>query len=149
MAAVLVMMVLLPITAWSVDEDIVQKQEVEARLLIRALGRYGPEARVSAILLACGKDGLANSVLPAQFDVAKNALDQMMGGDGWSAQNAAFIQALSNDRRVDLAEGTAARLWAYRLGFRDATRSVEGFVLVCDVGVKAADDLLKARAVGK
>jgi hypothetical protein len=68
--ATVLVTVLLPITAWSVDEDIVQKQEVEARLLIRALGGYGPEARVSAILLACGKDGLANSVLPAQFDVA-------------------------------------------------------------------------------
>jgi hypothetical protein len=50
--------------------------------------------------------------------------------------------------RVDLAEGTAAKLWAYRLGFRDATCSVEGFVLVCDVGVKAADDILNARTVG-
>jgi hypothetical protein len=124
-----------------------QKREIEKLLLFAAYKRYGGELRTTAILDACGNTGLANAVSSPVTEKAEFLMKEAFRTDAWSDKNRAFLRGLTDEHAVAMYDEVLFALAGYAMGFLDALKlHKDQLPMLCDVGIKLADKLLKERS---
>jgi hypothetical protein len=123
---------------------VAQTHEVQARLYVASYQRFGKQLRATAILEACGKTGVAKSVAVSPIDETLFLYQEMYRKNAWSDKNFAFLRDLTSKERGVMFMAVRDQLLVYQMGYSEAVSLVKAQLpVLCDVGVRMADDLLK------
>jgi len=121
-----------------------QRREIEGRLFRTGLQHFGNQLRAGAIVAACDKKELVDSIGPSPEDVASFFVREMTREDGWNDRSHAFLQAITAEETIELALAVSDTLLVgYRSGYFDAAKAVKTDPMLCDVGLELADEILK------
>jgi hypothetical protein len=121
-----------------------QRREIEGQLFRAGLHRFGNQLRAGAIVAACDKKELVDSLGPSPEDVASFFVAEMAREDGWNDRSHAFLLRITAEETIELALAVSDTLLVgYRAGYFDAAKAVEPYPVLCDVGLELADEILK------
>jgi len=134
----------------SSDKYAHEKRESERDVAIHLGGlgmkQFGPRVRTAAILIACGKPGIANSIDPSAYEKVKFFVDELGRVRSGSGKDAETIRKMTVDEEFNLAQTESDELGAYEFGYQQAVELIKGtssFNTVCDTGVKVVDEIPK------
>jgi hypothetical protein len=107
------------------------------------------QMRAAAILIACDKTGLADTVGPTHEE-QEGALFKALSKMRADPQTAVAVEKLNSHDTAVLLVAADYELQGYVHGFRDAMVIARpNLPSLCETGMKLADDILKEKKVGK
>ena len=123
------------------------ERQLVYELFKRAHEEFGKRGRIWAVLSACGKSGIADSINSNGDEKAKFLASELQTIKHGDDANARFANSLSGDEVVDLLQRAVDQTIMYDLGYMEAvTTDTTVYPGLCDRAVESADKIMQERA---
>jgi hypothetical protein len=123
-----------------------KSEAIAGKLFLAGYSKFGNRIRAAAILRACEKAGIANSIQLTAGESSKYLLDQLIQMKTNDQDVAEILNAESSSRAFNLVSGVSHRLAMFEFGYSEAIKVVKDEVPeICAAGMVSADRILKER----
>ena len=135
----------------SVGQDFSYEQyeatrNLSTQLYIAVFGKFSSRLRTTAILQACDRVGIANSVDVTAKEGADFIFAEMERLRASGSKTNLTLTTLTGREKIALITNVSDQLIVYKLGYKDAIGLLQDRVpAICEVGMQGADKILKER----
>jgi hypothetical protein len=121
-------------------------RNLSIELYIAGFQNYSTRLRTTAILMACNKPGMADSVDVGGDESAKYLASEEERLSSADIKYAIPMSNLTGLQNVYLISSVNDQMIAYKQGYKDAIQTfISGLPGICEIGMKNADKILKGQ----
>lgn len=121
-------------------------RDLSIRIFAAAHKKFSNRLRAAAILQACNKVGVANSVDVTTSEKVKFISGEMVRLNDSDSKAATILSTLTTQEKINLTSNVSDQLIAYQYGYKEAISTLKNSVPeICEAGVQEADSILKER----